>query len=196
MRIRCAARRLGLAVALAACLAPGGARALAIALDPATIAAGAGSFEIDVVVSGLAAGTAPSLGAFELDLAWDPARLALTGVAFGSALGDPVLEAVTDVVPGAGSVNVVEVSLLAPAALDALQPDTFVLARLGFEVLSLGASATIEVTRALAADAFGRPLAVDAVAGARVEAIPEPGAAWLFALGLACAARGAGLRRA
>lgn len=181
-------RTLGLAGTLALLLLPGGARALSFALDPASLVPGGGAFSLDVVVSGLGNGTAPSLGAFDLDLGWDATRLALASVSFGGALGDPVLQAVTDVVPGPGSVNLVEVSLLAPATLDALQSDRFVVATLGFDVLALGSSA-IEVTRALAADALGAALEVERVAGTRVDAIPEPGAAWVFALGLALAAR-------
>jgi hypothetical protein len=147
--------RRGLAglVAGGLALAAGDTRALSIGLVPATAVPTAGSISLDLVVSGLVGGAAPSLGGFQVDLGWDPARLALAQVDFGSGLGDPAaLEAVADSLTSPGFANLAEVSLLPPAALDTLQSDAFVLTSLRFTVVSPGAAA-IDVLRAEVADA-------------------------------------------
>ena len=75
----------------------------------------------DIVISGLAPGGPPSVGAFDLDVSFASAILSPTGVTFGSFLGIPGLEALTDFKFLPGLVDLAEVSLLSPSALDALQ---------------------------------------------------------------------------
>jgi hypothetical protein len=57
---------------------------------------------VEVVVSELGDGAAPSLGSFDGDVTFDPGLLTYDDVAFGSELGDPVTEALVsaDVVGG------------------------------------------------------------------------------------------------
>ena len=83
---------------------------------------------VGVVISGLGDATSPSLGAFDIDIQFDPGRLS-----FGSALfGDPVLGDQLDVlglggnptfagITSPGVLNLFEVSLDVPADLNALQ---------------------------------------------------------------------------
>lgn len=101
-----------------------------------------GSVDIAVEVSGLGNLVAPSIGVFDLDVTFDPALFSFAGVSFGALLGDPgAAEAITGSTPGASDVNVLEVSLLLPAQLVALQPDTFTLFTLTFDNLAQGIGA-------------------------------------------------------
>jgi hypothetical protein len=43
--------------------------------------------DVNVVISGLGDFTAPSLGAFDLDIIYDPTILSMTGVTFGDQFG-------------------------------------------------------------------------------------------------------------
>jgi hypothetical protein len=97
---------------------------------------------VDVVIAGLHAEDPDQIvGAFDLDVTFDPAILAPTGVTFGLLLGDPALfEALTDFTLGSGLVDLAEVSLLDDATLDALQPDSFTLATLSFATVGTGTS--------------------------------------------------------
>jgi hypothetical protein len=196
-------RRFLATCAVVACLGAGllgalRADAASITLSPATLAPPSGStFSLDVVVSGLGAGVAPSLGAFDLDVAYDPAQLTFSGASFGTFLGTPPGEAITDVLPGAGSVNLAEVSLLAPAALDGMQPASFTVATLQFVALSEIPS-VVSVSSGLLSDAFGAPIGIESLASATVSptsAVPEPGAFLLYAAGLVVVARSSLLRR-
>ena len=137
----------------------------------------------DVQISGLASGT-PSLGTFDLTLSFDPAVLAFTGAAFGTLLGDPSAtpaEAVTAVT----AAEIFEVSLLLPAALNALQPDAFTLFTATFDVIGRGATA-LSVGDIILGDDNGDPLpamgAVQIIPGA-ITAGPAMGIPILSAWG-------------
>jgi hypothetical protein len=147
---------------------------------------------LDLVISGLGLGTAPSVGDFDIDLGFDPAALQFTNYVLGEALGNPGTFEALDVSFGefgAGGVNVAEVSLLDAAVLDATQPDTFVLATLAFLVTGLGAgdatTVSVDLVYALG-DALGDPIAVDASGDAVLTgvAVALPSALWLLASGL------------
>jgi hypothetical protein len=174
------------------------ADAATIALSPATLAPASGStFSLDVVVSGLGAGVAPSLGAFDLNVAYDPAKLTFSGASFGPLLGTPPSEAITDVLPGAGSVNLAEVSLLSPAALDGLQPASFTVATLQFVALNETPS-VVSVSSGLLSDSFANPIGIESLGSATISptsAVPEPGAFLLYGAGLMVVARSSLLRR-
>jgi hypothetical protein len=87
----------------------------------------------------LNAGGPPSLGAFDLDVSFDPSVLLPLDVAFGPFLGDPsLLEALTDFNFFPGLVDLAEVSLLLPEELDALQRASFPLATLVFDRIGVG----------------------------------------------------------
>lgn len=181
-------RKTTLALALLLALAPAGAGAVSIDLAPGVVAATVGaSFDLELVVSGLGDGAAPSLGAYDFDLEFDASLLAFESVAFGTQLGAGSLQA--SGVAG-GVVDLAEVSLLSPAALDALQPGSFVIATLRFTPLAPGTS-SVGFGQAIVGDGFGAPLQVS-LGGARVvaeRAIPEPGAVALFGLGALVLAR-------
>jgi hypothetical protein len=157
---------------------------LAISLDlvpdSATVVAG-DTLDVDVIISGVAAGAPPSVGGFDLVVSFDPTILSLreADVSFGPFLGDPALfEALTDVtflpsVPELAFVNIAEVSFLSPAELDALQPASFTLATLSFSVLASGTT-TLTFSQADVVDAFGRPFRA-----------PLPSTVLLFGAGLA-----------
>lgn len=193
-------RRFLATCAVIACLGAGllgalRADAATITLSPATLAPPSGStFSLDVVVSGLGAGVAPSLGAFDLVVAYDPVQLTFSGATFGTLLG---ASGITDLVQSAGSVNLAQVSLLLPAELDALQPASFTVATLQFVALSETPS-VVSVSGALLSDAFGRPIGIESLGSATVSptaAVPEPGAFLLYGAGLLVVARSSLIRR-
>ena len=110
---------------------------------------------VDIVVSGLAPGGPPSLGAFDLAVGFEPTSLLPLTVEFGPFLGDPASsEAITSVTVSPGTVELGEVSLLLPAQLDALQPATFTLATLAFE-LTGAPQQPLLLLDAVFSDAFG-----------------------------------------
>jgi hypothetical protein len=154
----------------------GHASAIVLVLTPSvTDVSVGGAVNVDVTISGLNSGAPPSVGAFDLDVSYDPAVLNPTGVTFGPFLGNPALfEALTDfnfLTPGI--VDFAEVSLLSAAQLDAMHPSSFRLATLSFLGIANGTSAFALVNDVRVDDAFGVKLAV-----------PEPATALLMALGL------------
>jgi hypothetical protein len=184
-------RAIGLGLLLA--LAPAAAGALSIGFAPVAVTGAVGSsLALDVVVSGLGDGTAPSLGSFDLDVSFDPSLLSFDSLGFGALLGGPADSLRDSDEPAAGVVDLAEVSLLSPPELDALQPDSFVLATLSFTALGAGTS-TVSFSQALLGDAFGQRFGEVSLGAARVTAsgavIPEPRAFALFALGALAVAR-------
>lgn len=185
------------AAAVVAALAAAPASAVSIALAPATVTPEPGAtFAVELRVAGLGEGAAPSLGAFDVTLSFDPAAVAFTSVSFDEFLGTIPAQAFADFTPGAGTLALASFSLLPTAALDALQPGSFRLATIVFEAVGAGPSA-IDVTAALLGDGFGGRLALaTAPIGVQVQPIPEPAAALAFGLGLAAVARASRRRRA
>ena len=163
------------------------AGATSLQLLPATSVVGIGDgFAIQVAISGLGAqGSPPSVGAFEVAVGFDASRIGFASASFGALLGDPsnLLETITDVNATAGLADLAEVSLLSPGALDALQPDAFVLATLTFQSLALGTS-SLDLAKVVVSDGFGQPLAIASLSGAEVSAVPEPAAFLALATGL------------
>lgn len=172
------------------------AEAIVIGLTPTSLSAAVGDgFDVDLTVDGLGNGTAPSLGAFDVNVSFDTAVLAFVGASFGPSLGDAFLgEAVTEVdasVPGV--VNLFEVSFLEedaatcvfclPPFLNDIQTDSFVLATLSFTALAVGTSDLVP-TGAILSDAAGISLADPTIASATFS-ISEPSALALLLAGLA-----------
>lgn len=180
----------GLAVVLGMGLAAAPAGAVSISLAPAAVAPLPGdSFAIELTVAGLGDGSAPSLGAFDVTLSFDPAAVAFTSVVFDDRLGAIPAQAFADFAAGAGTLALASFSLLSPAALDALQPGAFRLATIVFEAVG-AAPSTIGVASALLGDGLGQALPLDAPpTGVSVQPIPEPVAALVFGLGVAAVAR-------
>jgi hypothetical protein len=180
-------RQIGwLAVGLLALLGPDPARAVGISLvlpGGTEVVVGA-SVSVEVLVSDLGDGVAPSLGSFDGDVTFDPGLLTYDDVAFGLELGEPVTEALVSVDVAGGVLTGTAVSLLSPAELDALQGSSVTLGTLFFVASGLG-SGQIEVTRAQLSDAFGAPLAIDWLGSSPITVIPEPTTILLVACGLA-----------
>lgn len=172
-------------IALGYCAQAGAAT---LSLVPATTTVVSGSaFSVDLVISGLGDGIAPSLGDFDVDIGFDPLALVWLGSSLGTELGDLGLGEAFDasfgeVLPGV--VNIAEVSFLTVGELDGSQSDSFVLATLDFMVLAAGGTTPIDILSVLSlGDALGDPVAVDGIGGSivTVTAIPLPAAVWLLA---------------
>ena len=133
-----------------------GASATSLSLVPTDNVAGPGdSISLELYINDLGNFTAPSLGDFDINIAFDSSALSFTGYTLGSYLGDTSLGEALDRSSGdlgGGIVNVREVSLLDtdPTSgpgftgpyLDDIQPGSFVLATMDFyvDVLALGDS--------------------------------------------------------
>lgn len=167
-------------------------QALNISLNPPSQAVTAGdSLSLKVVVSGLGAGTAPSLGGFDLDISFNSAVLSFVNAAFG----DPVLGDQLDLTgsglttygasASGGIVNLFGVSGDPETDLNNGQAGSFTLAVLNFTTSGGGAS-TLNITVNDLSDAAGSLLTADTLSSAivTVEALPEPASIWLTALGL------------
>lgn len=190
------ARAAGASLAVLAALAAAPAGALTLTLSPATATPAPGDpFAVDLLVSGLGDGSAPSLGAFDVTLTFDAAAVSFVSVGFDAYLGAIPAEATAGSVLGAGTLALGEYSILSPAALDALQPGSFRLATVVFEATSLAPSA-IGFGAVLLGDADGRALALTTPpTGTTVSPIPEPTAALVFGLAVAVVARASRGRR-
>jgi hypothetical protein len=144
---------------------------------------------VDLVISGLGDFTAPSLGAFDLDLTYDASVLSAASVTLTSFLGDAIQGADLST---PGFIDLFVISLLSPLELDALQPESFVLATLSFDAIALGTS-LLALTQVVAGDAFGADLGATAGSGSITVTssqtpVPEPsliGFLLMGALGLA-----------
>ena len=138
---------------------------------------------VTVGISGLGDLAAPSLGAYDLNLAFDPALLSFHSIIFGDqlALAGPG-GSITGVNPSTpGQVNVFEVSLVPTPVLNNTQTASFVLFTLTFDTLALGKS-VLALSIINLADAEGALLAgVDGRGSINV--IPAPAALLLGVVG-------------
>ncbi len=175
------------------------AHAIVIGIDPSSQVVPVGNpFTVGLTISGLGSGSVPSLGTFDVDLTFDPAILSFGSVSYGDpVLGDQLdlsgLGAITITTPGAGSVNLFELSLDLPDVLDTLQADSFTLATLTFDPLSLGTS-QFNLLNIKLGDAVGNALLTD-VRGGSVSVVPEPATILLLASGLGALGLGNWKRR-
>ncbi|MEM7409094.1 MAG: cohesin domain-containing protein [Myxococcota bacterium] len=180
-----------LTLALSLTGASAGAATLAFA-TPATDPAISDLFTVDIVAAGLGNGVAPSVGAYDFDIAFDAGLIQFIDAVPGGELGDPNGMPPTTFFSqnaAGGVLDIFEVSFLAPAALDAAQGDTVVLATLTFQAIAAGTTA-LSFDQALLSDALGNDL-MPTVMGASltIPAIPEPSAALIFGTALWIAAR-------
>ena len=175
----------GLAAALL--LAGTAAHAISLGFSPSNPVVPKGSsVDVDLTISGLGDFAPPSLSVFDLDVLYDSAILSLTNVAFGDpGLGDQLdlfgFGSFTGVGAVAGGTNLFEISFDSPLDLDTLQPGSFTLARLTFNVLDVGTS-PLDLANVILGDSFGAPLEASVDPGS-VTGIPEPGTITLFLMG-------------
>ena len=139
--------------------------AATLSISPAsqTVTQGA-QVSFDVVVSGLAKGTA--LGTYDINLAFDPTALSYSGTTFGNQLNLSGLGDIQSVTPGTGTVEVFELSLDSAATLNAGQASSFRLATLTFNTLAVSNNSPITLTANALGDASGNP----------TSAVPQSGA--------------------
>lgn len=144
------------------------------------------SIEAAVWIDALTAGTAPALGAFDLNLAFDPSVLSFSSVSYGAGLdvlGLGSLRFSDLVTPGV--LNVGEISFDSEADLNSLQSGAFALFTVTFQAVAAGVSGLSLQINSLS-DAAGLALTADTTgASIAVTPVPLPAAAWLLLSGLA-----------
>lgn len=142
--------------------------------------------DADIVISGLGAGSAPSLGAYDLDFHYDRDAYSFNSARFGDAgLGNQLdiggygtLRGSRD--NGRGSVNLYEVSLDDAPLLNSRQASRFVLASLEFDELGT-AKTPFSITFNAVGDAGGNPIVVSTHNGGdNVNVVPLPASVWLM----------------
>lgn len=188
-----------LSIALLPALGAFQVSAATLGLSPSNQTAMPGeTISLDLTIDGLGDFAPQSLSAFNLDLAYDTGALTFDSYSLGPFLGDLGLGEAIDFSPGAfgGLVELIEVSLLLPVQLDALQPSAFSLATLEFlvDVLPPGTSTTVSIAAVdTLADGVGIPIDVTDLGEAVVTSasVPEPTVLSLLAFGLA----GLGMQR-
>ena len=168
---------------------------IAIAVIPQvqTVPAG-GMAQVQVGISGLGLNAAPSIGAYDLNLAFNPAVLSFTGLTFGDPVkGDQLDPSGIGTISGfsnapAGQLEFFEVSLDQAAVLDSLQSNRFILATLQFSAIAGGTSLLVPSLNSIG-DSQGASLDAGLQGGSiNVAATPEPGTFWVLALGAGCLA--------
>lgn len=177
-----------IATALAMCLALPASAAI-IGFNPSSQSVNVGSTTtVDLIISGLGDGAAPSLGTFDVDIGFDSSILTFNGATFGNQLDLFGLGDINSVTLGVSSINLFELSFESVADLDSLQAGAFTLATLSFTALSTGSSPLSISVNALG-DSLGDPLQAELVTGSisnirNVNAVPEPSSLLLVGIGM------------
>ena len=137
------------------------------------------------------------MGAFDLNVTFNPSILIFSSYLLEPFLGDLGLGEAWDFSLGevsSGLINVSEVSVLEadalscffciPPYLDDIQPDSFSLATLTFEIYSVETSILSITDLSLVKDAFAEELSFDVTPGS-VAPVPEPATILLLVSGMA-----------
>ena len=167
-------------------LLQGSAYAIAIEVAPQTQDVLLGSSaNVDINISGLGDGVAPSVGDFDLNLVFDPGVLSFNNVTFGDQLDIFGMGSITGVDSSVlGVVRAFEVSLDSISDLNNLQLPAFTLATFSFNTIAAGNSALSLTLNALG-DANGDLLSATLQNGTiNVTTVPEPATWLLFGVGL------------
>ncbi len=178
-------------MALLAVLWAGPARGISLDFVPSSTMVMPGeTFQVELHISGLPDGQAPSVGSYILNVFYDSMVLFSDTLVFGDpTLGnqlDPLqLGTLADVFTGPGFITGSEdASFMTPSsALDQNQPGSFVLFTIVFEALASGTSDLSTVISSIRDADDGILDVTDAAGSATV--IPEPATLWLLAAGLA-----------
>ncbi|MGH9886543.1 MAG: cohesin domain-containing protein [bacterium] len=175
------------AVALLLLVAPA-AHAVTLVVTPSSQDAGVGtSVSVDVLVSGLVAGAPPSLGGFDLDIAFDPSILVLIGASLNAPLGgNAQFDFEVQGTASGAVVNLFALSSLSDPELEALQGDEFTIATLIFNTLAPGTS-PLTLGNIVLTNGAGGSLPLQVAFNGEI-VVPEPGTAIAVGLGLAALA--------
>lgn len=146
------------------------------------------SVNVDIGISGLASGAAPSLSGYDINLSFDPGYLSFAGAVFGDVvlgnqldLADLGSTTIAELA-GIGIVNLFELSGDAAEDLNTQQAAHFNLATVTFDVLNAGSSLLQLDINALA-DADGNALSAITLS-VPVTTVPLPSAFLLMATAL------------
>lgn len=209
-KIRCygllAAALLALSVAPAQAL-PVDLSLPVVAPTPSLLVPGSSIF-VEVAVSGLTSGAAPSLTAVDLTIGFDDAALdfvSLSFISFGGVQstnlsGQPCtlanLDASCDVLldssASPGAVTLAVASLVTPADVNANQPASGSIATIEFLAQAPGATSLAFTQIALSGTTSGTSQGTLAASASStlLNVVPEPAPAWLLALSLVALGRG------
>jgi len=172
---------------VASLLGAGSASAVYIEAVPAAAVVGVGgTVQVDIYIGDLTDFTAPSLGAYDLNVLFDTALLHYTGVSWGNQLDQSQSGSLALADSGAaasGLLNFFEVSYDDIATLNAQQSGGFTLFSVFFTALAVGES-EVNIDVLSLGDAEGNALTADQVSGASVTAVPIPAALPLLMSGL------------
>jgi hypothetical protein len=150
-----------------------------ISIDPASSTIGFESIgSVDVVISDLAGA---GVGAFDVTINYDPLVLGFDSFNFSAELGKQGFDPVDFVTPGAGSVNLYNVSFADDLSG---QPDELTLGTLYFKGIQLGETSELSITVNYLGDANGYDISGDATTLGASVSVPEPSATMLFITGL------------
>lgn len=149
-------------------------------ISPAAQTIGLGSqANVALQISGLGASAAPSLGAYDVTISFNPLVLQFANLNFGDpVLGDQLdlfgLGNIQSISTTTNSVEIFELSLDSIDDLNALQAANFTLATLIFNATGVGTS-PLNITVNALSDAYGDALGAGIRNGSvAVSAVPEP----------------------
>ena len=166
-------------VLLAAAILAIPCHAATIDIVPSQTMVGIGeNVSLDIMISGL---ETEDLGAFDINLAYDPTIFELSSINFGDGLGLLGTDAL-DLSLGAnsfGNVNFSETSLLYDLGA---QPDAFSLGSVVFKGIAHGTSVFTISSSSIFGDALGDPLAF--TSNSATSSVPEPQSFLMVAFGL------------